>query len=137
MQFRNSTSYGQYSRSNFTQNLKKFFPLSAPVTRTRTRARFFKLTRLLYDSVHRFKIISVYFTFAYPLLKSYPYPVITLYVFGYEKCTEYGFCTRTPGWRPHLLPFVWDLALALLKQQQSDWFKKVIIKTKVVVYKTE
>ena len=97
MQFRNSTSCGQYSRSNFTQNLKKFYPLSAPVTRTRTRARFFKLTRLLYDSVHRFKIISVYFTFAYPLLKSYPYPVITLYVFGYEKCTEYGFCTRNSG----------------------------------------
>ena len=36
--------------------------------------------------------------FPYPLLKSYPYPVITLYVFGYGKCTEYGFRTRTSGY---------------------------------------
>ena len=86
------------------QNLLNFYPLFVPinvtrnVTRTRTRTSFFELTRLLYVSVHRFQIISVYFTFPYTIFKSYPYSFITLYVFGYGNCTEYGFRTCTSGY---------------------------------------
>ena len=95
---------------------KNYHPVFLPVTRTLTRTRFFKLTRLVYVSVHHFEKNSVYFTFPYTILKSYPYPVITLYVFGYGNCTEYGFRTRTSGYDPipipeqdYFRPFLWPL----------------------------